>query len=54
MLVTTDHFHGHVEFDFGKINDQKFVLVGKVFSPRIFLFKNAFCCLVANLCPTLL
>ena len=54
MLVTTDHFHGHVEFDFGKINDQKFVLMGKVLSPRIFLFKNAFCCLVAKLCPTFL
>ena len=52
MLVTTDHFHGR--FDFEKINDQKFVLMGKVLSPRIFLFKNAFCCLVAKLCPTLL
>ena len=41
-------------FDFEKINDQKFVLMGKVLSPRIFLFKNAFCCLVAKLCPTLL
>ena len=37
MLITTDYFHGPAEFDLGKINDQKFVFMGKVVSSRIFL-----------------